>query len=79
MEMKEAIARRLCKYHGVDPDAKGYGVGNKAEKGTEYFLWEYWLKHYVEPVILYLEDESEIDLDDVNIHLENELIDGVYH
>jgi len=29
--------------------------------------------------MLYLEDESEIDLDDVNIHLENELIDGVYH
>jgi len=38
MKMDEMIARRLCKYHGVNPDARGWGVGNKEPKDPNTFF-----------------------------------------
>ena len=58
MENRERLARILCERHDINPDAKGYGLGRHEPVGSEYFLWGYWARYYVDPLLEALyEDE----------------------
>lgn len=44
MSMREKMARAMCIAAGIDPDARGYGLGRTMPEGSEYALWEAQLR-----------------------------------
>lgn len=40
MNMREKMARALCLKQGINPDARGYGLGKTMPEGASYPLWE---------------------------------------
>ncbi len=37
--LEEKAARHMCAVAGIDPDAKGFGLGKSMPEGSEYPLW----------------------------------------
>ena len=50
MKLREKLARCITIADGVNPDAKGWGLGVLMPKDTEYPLWEARL-HIVDKIL----------------------------